>query len=220
MKFLDNIRKEAVIFLKQCWFLVLLLILALLAYPAARKSEFWVWTSLSYVTSFIFYVLTIYLPQRRNQRNIHRVVVPYLQTIINDIRGIFYAFLAASREKCDLARLTEQDIEKVFKVIHPQDKSTKLEFLGFTTWAHYLESQKVRVRRSADRILGHGSYLDTDFIHQLESLHNSALFEILDAIKDRPLDHDNFSFMADAYMASYRQADELEAYLKRYRGEI
>src|SRR5581483_6538091 len=161
MKLFDNILKETAIFLKQCWFLVLLLILALLSYPAARKSEFWLWTSLSYVTSFIFYVLTIYLPQRRNQRNIHRIVVPYLQTIINDIRGIFYAFLAASREKCDLAQLKEGDIEKVFKVIHPKDKSTRLEFLGFVSWAQYLENQKVRIRRAADRILGHGSYLDT-----------------------------------------------------------
>jgi len=220
MKFLKKVLKEIAVFLKQCWFLVLLLILALLAYPAARGSEFWVWSSLSYVTSFVFYVLTIYLPQRKNQKNIHRVIVPYLQAIINDIKGVFYTFLAASNEKCDIRQVQEGDFEKVFRIINPQDKSTRLEFLGFVSWFQYLEHQKNRVKRSMDRILTYEHHLDTDFILLLENIHNSALFEILDYIENKPVTYTDFIFLTDAYSNSYRQATELEGFLMKYRAEL
>ena len=220
MNFLRKIPKEIAVFLKQCWFLVLLLVLALWVYPAERGSEFWVWTSLSYVTSFVFYVLTIYLPQRRNQKNIQRVVVPYLQAIINDIKGVFYSFLAASREKCDTTDIREADFEKVFRIINPKDKSIRLEFLGFVSWFQYLGNQKTRIQRSMDRILTYEHYLDTDFILILEKIHNSAFFEILDFIEKEPVDHENFGFLTAAYSQSYRLADQLEAYLKKYRAEI
>ena len=220
MAFPKKVLKEIAVFLKQCWFLVLLLILALLVYPAERGSEFWVWSSLSYVTSFVFYVLTIYLPQRKNQKNIHRVIVPYIQAISNDIKGIFYAFLAASHEKCDTTRIQTGDFEKVFKIINPQDKSTRLEFLGFVSWSLYLQNQKIRIKRSMDRILTYEHHLDTEFILVIENIHNSALFEILDFIEAQPVNHSDFGFLADAYAHSYRQADLLEGFLKRYRAEL
>jgi hypothetical protein len=172
------------------------------------------------VTSFVFYVLTIYLPQRKNQKNIHRVILPYLQSIINDIKSVFYTFLAASNEKCDSTFIQGADIEKVFKIINPQDKSTRLEFLGFVSWFQYLASQKNRVKRSMDRILTYEHYLDTDFILILENIHNSALFEIVDFIENQPITHTDFSFLADAYSHSFRHADQLEAFLKKYRAEI
>jgi hypothetical protein len=220
MSFLQKILKEIAVFLRQCWFLVLLLILALLAYPAAKGNEFWVWSSLSYVTSFVFYVLTIYLPQRKNQKNIHRVILPYLQSIINDIKSIFYAFLAASHEKCDTSFIQDADIEKVFKIINPQEKSTRLEFLGFLGWFQYLQNQKTRIKRSMERILTYEHYLDTDFIFILEGIHNSAFFEILDFIENQPITHTDFGFLTDAYAKSHQQADQLEAFLKKYRAEI
>ncbi len=220
MKFLKKIQKEIAVFLKQCWFLVLLLVAALLVYPAERGSEFWVWSSLSYVTSFVFYVLTIYLPQRKNQKNIQRVIVPYLQAIINDIKGVFYTFLAASNEKCDVSQVQEGDFEKVFRIINPQDNSTRLEFLGFVSWFQYLEHQKNRIKRSMDRILTYEHHLDTDFILILENIHNSALFEILDYIENKPIAYTDFTFLADAYSYSYRQAGELEEFLRKYRAEL
>jgi len=220
MDYFQKIIKEIAVFLKQCWFLVLLLVLALLAYPAARGSEFWVWSSLSYVTSFVFYVLTIYLPQRKNQKNIQRVILPYLQSIINDIKEVFYTFLAASNEKCDLLHVQGEDFDKIFKIINPQDKATRLEFLGFVSWFQYLENQKTRIKRSMERILTYEHYLDTDFILILEKIHNSALFEILDYIEKQPITHTDFGFLAEAYAQSYRHADQLEVFLKKYRTEI
>lgn len=219
MKRFRNILMELWIFLKTCWFLVFLLGITLTAYPYER-AEFWVWCSLSYVTSFLFYTLTIYLPERKNKRNIHRVIVPYIQTIVSDVRGIFHSFLAASTEQCDVQRLTDNDFHKIFKMINPQDRSTRLDFLGFGNWFEYLEHQKNRIKRTVDRILTYEHYLETDFTLVIESLNNSTLFEILDFIENKPVLYQDFGFLADAYQQCYFLAEKLEVYLKEYAADI
>lgn len=186
MKWPGKIAKELAVFLKQCWFLALLLIAALFLYPAERGQEFWVWLSLSYVTSFIFYVLTIYLPQRKNQKNIHRVIVPYIQAVVSDTKGVFYAFLATSGIDCDVSQLQDSDFQKIFESINPQDPSPRLDFLGFGNWFEYLEHQKSRILRTLDRVLTYEHYLDTDFILIIENIHNSTLFEILSFHEKKP----------------------------------
>jgi hypothetical protein len=220
LKFIRKVVKEIAVFLGACWFLVLLLALALVIYPAERKSEFWVWSSLSYVTSFLFYVLTIYLPERKNQKNIRRAVVPYIQSILSDTKGVFYTFLAAADYHCDVRNLKEEDFHRLFKAINPQDRSTRLDFLGFVNWFQYLEHQKERVKRTVDRILTYEHYLDTEFILTLEGLHNSTLFEILDFIENKPMAYTDFGFLADAYFQCYRQVDHLETFLRKYTADI
>lgn len=219
MKFIQKIWKEAVVFLKRCWFLVLLLILALMVYPAERNSEFWVWTSLSYVTSFIFYVLTIYLPQRRDQKNIHRVIIPYLQRVINDTRSVSYSFMAASGHTSDIRNMTEKDFHEVFQRVKPSEGAARLDFLGFTHWMEYLVRQKGRVVQALDRILSYEHYLDTDLILQIETLQNCGLFEIIDQIEKKPVEHADFSFLAPAYYECYLQVRKLEDALQRYMAD-
>lgn len=216
---LKKILKEITVFLRQCWFLVLLLAAALAAYPLERGSQFWVWVSLSYVTSFIFYVLTLYLPDRKNRKNIHRVLVPYLQRVINDSRGVSYSFLAASGCASDVQNLTSDDFHEIFKRIKPSERSTRLDFLGFVNWLEYLVQQKGRVVRTLDRVLTYEHYLETDFILQIETLQNCALFEIIDYIEKKPAEQEDFSFLAPAYYECYLEVRKLEAYLHRYMAD-
>ncbi|HVZ79980.1 MAG TPA: hypothetical protein VHE12_04165 [bacterium] len=220
MKLIRRIVQEAVVFLKRCWFLVMLLVLALLAYPVERGSEFWVWTSLSYVTSFIFYVLTIYLPQRRDQKNIHRVIVPYLQKVINDTRSVSYSFLAASGHASDIQGMREDDFHEIFKKVKPLEGSTRLDFLGFSNWTEYLIHQKGRVVQALDRVLSYEHYLETDFILQVETLQNCGLFEIIDRIEKNPVEHEDLSFLTQAYYECYLQVRALETALQRYMADV
>lgn len=219
MKFFSKVAKELAVFLKQCWFLVLLLAAALAAYPLERNSEFWVWVSLSYVTSFIFYVLTIYLPDRKNRKNIHRVLVPYLRKVVNDARSVSYSFLAASETHADIAALTADDFHEIFKRIKPSAQSTRLDFLGFVNWQDYLIQQKGQVVRALERILTYEHYLETDFILQVETLQNCGLFEIVDYMEKKPVVHENFSFLSSAYYECYLHVRNLEGYLQRYMAD-
>lgn len=219
MKFFNKVTRELAVFLKQCWFLVVLLVLALAAYPVERESEFWVWVSLSYVTSFIFYVLTLYLPQRKNQKNIHRVIVPYLQKVVNDTRSVSYSFLAASGHASDVGNLSEADFHEIFKRIKPSDPHTRLDFLGFVNWLDYLVQQKGRVVRTLDRILTYEHYLDTDFILQIETIQNCTLFEVIDYIEKKSPDQEDLSFLASAYYGCYVEVRKLETYLHKYMAD-
>lgn len=219
MNFFRKVAKELAVFLKQCWFLVVLLAAALAAYPLERNSEFWNWVSLSYVTSFIFYVLTIYLPDRKNRKNIHRVLVPYLQKVVNDARGVSYSFLAASGCNADILNLTADDFHEIFKRTKPSDRSPRLDFLGFVSWQDYLIQQKGHVVRTLDRVLTYEHYLETDFILQIETLQNCGLFEIIDYIEKKPAEHEDFLFLATAYYECYLMVRKLETYLKRYMAD-
>ncbi len=221
MKLIRRTIKELYIFWKLCWFLVILLLAAFFLYFWNRQdSEVILWCSLSYISSFVFYVVTSYIPDRKNHQNIHRVIVPYLQSILTDTRGVSYAFLAATQVKCDIKKLTEGDLHKIFEGIHPLDKSTRLEFLGFVNWLEYLQNQKNRVKRTVDRILTYEHYLDTDFILILESIHNSQLFEALDFIENKPVQFENLGFLADAYYQCYLQVGRLEGYMTKYMADI
>ena len=219
MKFFRMVVKELAVFLKQCWFLVLLLVAALAVYPLERGSEFWVWVSLSYVTSFIFYVLTLYLPDRKNRQNIHRVIVPYLQKVVNDARSVSYSFLAASQSHADVANLTADDFHEIFKRIKPSERHARLDFLGFVNWQDYLIHQKGQVVRALERVLAYEHYLETDFILQIETLQNCGLFEIVDYMEKKSVEHEDFSFLASAYHECYLQVRKIETYLHKYMAD-
>ena len=220
MNFVGRVFKELAVFLKQCWFLVLLLAAALALYPMERGNEFWVWVSLSYLTSFIFYVLTIYFPERKNQKNIQRVLVPYLQKVLNDARSVSYSLLAATNHASEVQNLTENDFQEMFKRVKPSDRSARLDFLGFVNWTEYLIRQKAQVIRTLDRVLTYEHYLATDFILQIETLQNCGLFEIIDHLEKKPTEHEDFAFLAPAYYECYLQVRKLEAYLRKYMADI
>ncbi len=217
MKFLKKIIREIRFFIRRTWFLTALLGLAFLVYVFnGDKNEVILWITLSYISSFVFYTLTIYLPDRVSRKNIHRVITPYLQTVINDTKGIFYSFLAASNHPCDVDHLKEEDFHQIFTKINPMDRSTRLDYLGFGNWFEYLEHQKGRIRRTMDKILTYEHYLDTDFILILEKINNSTFFEILDFIEHKPMPYKDFAFLADSYRHCYNQVEKLEVFLMKY----
>jgi hypothetical protein len=221
MKFLKKIIREVRFFIRRTWFLIALLGLAFLVYLFnGDKNEVILWITLSYISSFVFYTLTIYLPDRASRKNIHRVIVPYLQTVINDTKGIFYSFLAASGHACDVNHLREEDFIEIFKKINPMDRSTRLDYLGFGNWFEYLEHQKGRIRRTMDKILTYEHYLDTDFILILEKIHNSTFFEILDFIEHKPMPYKDFAFLADSYRHCFNQTEKLEEFLMKYLADV
>ncbi|HJT23483.1 MAG TPA: hypothetical protein VJ873_02850 [bacterium] len=221
MRFIRKISQELFIFLKQCWFLVVLLAVAFLLYSTvSHQNEVVLWCALSYISSFVFYVLTIYLPDRRNRKNINRVVIPYVQNIISDTKGIFYTFLAASSYKCDIKNVQETDFYAIFQSINPSDRSTRLDFLGFVNWFQYLEHQKNHIKHTVDRIVSYKIYLDTDFIFTIESLYNSTFFEILDFIENKPIQYKDFGFLTDAYYQCYQQMGKLEEFLKKHMPDL
>ncbi len=217
MKFLKTILKEIWLFWKMCWFLAILLGAAFCLYLwNPNRNEIILWCSLSYISSFVFYTFTIYLPERKSRKNIHRVIVPYLQAILSDSKGIFYSLMTAANHICDVNKLTEKDFHEVFKHINPSDHSPRLDYLGFGNWFEYLEHQKIRIRRTMDKILTYEHYLETDFILVIENIHNSTFFEILDFIEHKPVAYKDFDFLADAYFQCYRQVVTLEDYLKKF----
>jgi hypothetical protein len=221
MKFLKKIIREITFFVRRTWFLIALLGVAFLVYMLdGHQSEVILWITLSYISSFVFYTLTIYLPERVSSKNIHRVVVPYLQSVISDTKNIFYGFLAASKKYCDIENLKEEDFLEVFKNVNPTDRSTRLDYLGFGNWFEYLEHQKKRIRRTMDKILTYERYLDSDFILLLEKNNNSTFFEILDFIEHKPMPYKDFAFLADSYRHCYERASQLEAYLRKYSGDV
>ncbi|HUO58754.1 MAG TPA: hypothetical protein VMV05_11320, partial [bacterium] len=164
-------------------------------------------------------VLTIYLPERKNQKNMHRVIVPYLKKVINDTRTVSYSFLAASGHASDVLNLTESDFHEIFKRIKPSDRSARLDFLGFVNWVEYLVRQKSQVVRTLDRVLSYDHYLNTDFILQIETLQNCGLFEIIDHLEKKPTEHEDFSFLAPAYYECYLKTRQLEISLKNYMAD-
>lgn len=221
MKFLKKIIREINFFLRRTWFLIALLALAFLVYVAdGHSSEVILWITLSYISSFVFYTLTIYLPERVSSKNIHRVIVPYLSSVISDTKGIFYSFLAASKRQCDMKNLKEEDFLEIFKNINPTDRSTRLDYLGFGNWFEYLEHQKRRIRRTMDKILTYERYLDSEFILILEKNHNSTFFEILDFIEHKPMPYKDFAFLADSYRNCYERTEKLEEYLMKYSADV
>jgi hypothetical protein len=221
MKFIKKIIREISFFIRRTWFLIALLAVAFLVYMLdGHSSEVILWITLSYISSFVFYTLTIYLPERVSSKNIHRVIVPYLQSVISDTKNIFYGFLAASKHPCDANNLKEEDFLEIFKHINPTDRSTRLDYLGFGNWFEYLEHQKRRIRRTMDKILSYERYLDSDFILILEKNNNSTFFEILDFIEHKPMPYKDFAFLADSYRHCYERAGKLEEYLKKYSADV
>jgi len=221
LSFIQKVFRELYIFWKMCWFLVVLLAAAFGLYVwNQNRNEVVLWCTLSYISSFVFYTLTLYLPERKNRKNIHRVVVPYIQSIVSDTRGVFYSLMFASKIECDIKNLKEEDFLNVFKKINPGDRSTRLDYLGFGNWFEYLEHQKGRIRRTMDKILTYEHYMDTDVILIIEHIYNSTFFEILDFIEHKPMPYKDFAFLADAYHQCYLNVDKLEQYLLKYTLDI
>jgi hypothetical protein len=211
---LRNILWETWVFLRRNWFLVFLLGLSSWLYDKGH-TELVAGLSLTYIASFFFYLLTIYYPDRMNQRNMSRVVVPYLKEIITQIKQIFDTALAGAEHRCNIERPTDDDFFKIFEKIKPLSGSARLSFLGFDQWHDYLKHQRERIERNLGKILVYEHFLETDFILELEKVRNSAFLEGLAIAERQPGRHENYAYLADPYYQCFKQMDQLESQIKR-----
>jgi hypothetical protein len=211
---LRNIVWELGVFFRRNWFLVILLDLSAAAY-ALDRTELMTWMSLTYISSFTFYVLTIYTPERKNQRNMSKVITPYLREVITATEQIFYTALAGVDYRCNHENPTDDDFFEIFRNIKTYDTSARLEYLGFPNWFEYLQYQRQRVEKNIDRILAFEHFLETDFILLLEKIHHSSFYESLTTAQRQPGKHEDYSFLADPYYQCFRQMGELKDYLKK-----
>jgi len=210
---LRNIAWETWTFSRRNWFLILLLLVSCWLYEKDH-TELVAGLSLTYMASFFFYVLTIYYPDRVNQRNMSRVVVPYLKEIITQTKQIFDLARAGSDHACSLDHPTDDDFFQIFHKIRPQEGSARLSFLGFDRWHDYLQHQRERIERNLNKILVYEHFLDTDFILELEKVRHSAFLEGLAQAERQPGKHEHYAYLADPYFRCFSQMEQLERQIK------
>ena len=210
---LRNIAWETWVFSRRNWFLILLLALSCWLYEKDH-TELIAGLSLTYMASFFFYVLTIYYQDRVNQRNMSRVVVPYLKEIITQTKQIFDMARAGSTHTCSLENPTDDDFFKIFEKIKPGDGSARLNFLGFDRWHHYLQHQREGIERNLNKILVYEHFLETDFILELEKVRHSAFLEGLAQAERQPEKHAHYAYLADPYYQCFKQMEALERQIK------
>ncbi|HET9870904.1 MAG TPA: hypothetical protein VFR02_10475 [bacterium] len=210
---LRNIAWETWVFTRRNWFLVVLMAFSSWIYERDH-TELVAGLSLTYIASFFFYVLTIYYPDRRNQRNMSRVVVPYLKEIVTQVKQVFDLARAGSTHACSLENPTDDDFFAVFGKIRPGDGSARLGFIGFDRWHDYLQHQRGRIERNLDKILVYEHFLETDFILELEKVRNSAFLEGLALADRQPDKHRDYAHLADPYFQCFRQMAALERQIK------
>ncbi|MGH7739421.1 MAG: hypothetical protein ACREL1_04670 [bacterium] len=210
---LRNVGWEIWLFSRRNWFLIFLFAFSAGVYDV-DPTELVAGLSLTYIASFFFYVLTIYFPDRKNQRNMSRVIVPYLKEIITQTKQIFDTALAGAERRCNVESPTDDDFFEIFQKIKPGDGSARLDYLGFSRWDQYFDHQRGRIERNLDKILIYEHFLETDFILELEKVRNSAFLEGLAIAARRPDLHEHYAYLADPYYECFRHMVRLEAQIK------
>lgn len=199
--------------------IAIIVVAARIAYPphnalSYRVFEVLYWLSVSYVPSYFVYLLVVYLPRRRDQRNLSVFVANQTAMLIGDGQAV-HAALSKAANHISTAIPSADDFKTICAQIDPVASAPLLKNiqpLEYANWIEFLSERKARSERAIDLLLRYMLYLESEHVRLVTEIKDCVLFMMLDGLARHPLSNKDMSFLASALFSYYNLTRELEAY--------
>ena len=175
--------------------------------------------SLGYIVSAVFYVVVVYLPDRKKRRDIRPYIDIKLQNISARLQGLISNTVKYSRLSYDPGKITKEEFQEVCRAVNPKEVSRKFHTAdlgifshhhGFACWNDWMIAM-----RDVDEILRHMPYVDTRLVAVLNELKSCYLVYCINDLKNvEKLGNLNMSSWAEAIFNAANLGRRLLKYSK------
>ena len=143
------------------------------------------WLSVSYIPSYFVYLLIVYLPRRRDQKNLSVFVANQTSMLIGDGQAIL-AELEKAAGHTSSTPPTAGDFKTICERIDPTSDAPLLkQFLPpvYANWYEFLLERKARSERCVDLLLRYILYLKSEHVCLVTEIKDCVLFMMLDSVR-------------------------------------
>ncbi len=169
--------------------------------------------SYSFWAGFVFYLLTIYFPQKREQKRLEPVIKQKVLEIRKDLRNILLEFSRST----DIQKYTEiEDVRKVLmskKWTDYMPMYQKLYGINISYIAFIGEVGKTIQKNTIDLIQSYQRYLTTEQIRLLEELPQKYIFSLAQRFSKMPIsleDQNGKNSLVDMFIDAMNKMSEIE----------
>jgi hypothetical protein len=173
--------------------------------------------SSAYISSYCFYLLVVYIKERKDRKN----SVDYVFSNCNKIVGHGKALMETINKTGGtnfIGSIPLDDLNKILVRVQPGDEVADHRRLYNLTWENYLKEISNDTRTSIDRILALIPYLDSDLVRLLTKIYDSKFLTLSTIIASSellkklpiPINMTMYSSLIQEY---FQQLAELESYV-------
>lgn len=179
--------------------------------------------AIAYVGAFVFYLLVVRVPLRRDRNAIYRHLAPSLNRVVGEARNLIDALNRAAGFDATGRENSLVNIEEVCRILTPGMRvgmriPTASGALENATLVYEIDYFMRRARQVNHEILDLSTYLDVEVISLITSIENHGYFKIFEPFNsyfERGLlkpDH-NMSFIARDVFDYLQIVDKLDDYI-------
>ena len=135
----------------------------------ARVGDLFYDLCIAYVGAFIFYLLIVRMPLRRDRRNIYAIVGPLMYSVVetaSDLMEILHKAAGFS----GVQENTLTNVTETCRRVTPTSKTHRVGATGHLTVAEAMKGIVERIGRTNQRILGLSGYVSTDVIRLIMTI--------------------------------------------------
>lgn len=151
--------------------------------------------SLSFMGCFVFYIMQVYIPDRKKKINIAKQIRQKLRRITDIMLKSIEELCKLYLDKFDIQRLTQEDFNVLGNEINFMDKLKEespfriKKYESEITYGDYILKNKYEIESLIDKInIYYGNYLEENLVKLLDDITNSpyhTLFLSLKEIEER-----------------------------------
>lgn len=163
--------------------------------------------SLAFLSSYIFYIIQVYIPENKKRRVINKHIGTPVWRIVSEQKRILEHLAKEFLQKNNIEELTSHDYKKIFQSINLYSKAPVLRIgLVEGNYKEYMYNHIIKIRLLIKDIKECSFYVDEDLMDYLYELEDSKFLEQLtvffEQLKNLPLNNKNLDFVKE-YSESY-----------------
>lgn len=179
--------------------------------------------SMSYIVSYIFYLMLVYLPDKKRQNDIREHVKSILNSIIAANDSEIDAIEKATKQKINIMRMTEEEFQTLFiNKIKMEEKAPFVNRVHFTTevyeWDRFLLSNLEYTVELKQLLFTYMIYLEDPLIKILNNIIISNYYQHGKRMLSTPNRENQDPKLIASYLFQYHKSIEDLKYYRKSLG--
>lgn len=173
--------------------------------------------SLAYIGSFVFYIMQVYIPRKKEEERINTCIATPIYRIIKNIEiPIMHFKNKVIGEDRTMESITEKEYEEICNAINPLDDAPIIFTDGREgCYKDYIYEHIKNVENYSKQILTYVTFIDSKLVSIIDDIFNSKYHEIFKLYYDiKECGNQNIEFLTEHMIEYYNKMQELSEYAR------
>ncbi|OIJ11485.1 hypothetical protein BKP35_12135 [Anaerobacillus arseniciselenatis] len=170
--------------------------------------------SMSYIVSYIFYVIVAYLPEKQKKAHLRKEIQNSKESILRDFNQVISYMEKSSGVTLNNKQVTEFDIKNMLGKIHPYSAAPVVTWSNGLvvnlTWNDYLLTHIKEITEKVNNIFIFIPFMDATLIASFNKIHKCSFFKVGNTLFTTPMKNKNLSAFGKDFYEYYSLVKSIE----------